>query len=73
MFNDKFSCYGATYPSPDGNMCKHFATVSADSDIVVDGVPIPESEYRLHREVEINLEMCTLRQFQGILGKFIFL
>ena len=70
MFEDKYACYGASYPSPDGNMCRHFATVSADGDLVVDGVPIPKAEYRLHREVEINLEMCNVRQFKGILGKF---
>ena len=77
MFREVYVYYSPMYAGPDGNLCTAFWVSDRMEQPVINGVPIPEMNghgnpnYVVRKEVEIDLGMCTPRQFHGILGKFL--
>ena len=71
LFREVYAFYSPTYAGPSGNIANCFLVSDSSIDPVVKGVPIPDSvEYTVRKELEIDLSLCTPRQFHGILGKF---
>lgn len=74
LFREVYAYYTRVYAGPDGNMSTAFYVSAIEEEPVLNGVTIPKSSgYVVRKEVEIDLSMCSVPQFRGILGKnFIF-
>lgn len=71
MFREVYAYYSLVYCGPDGNLGNYFhVSQRLEKPLLIEGVPIPEDKYTVRKELEIDLGMCTPRQFRGILGKF---
>ena len=70
MFREVYAYYTRVYAGPDGNMGTAFYVSAVDEEPVLNGVTIPRSTgYTVRKEVEIDLSMCSVHQFRGVLGK----
>ena len=70
MFREVYAYYTKIYAGPDGNMGTAFYVSAVDEEPVLNGVTIPRSSgYTVRKEVELDLSMCSVQQFHGILGK----
>ena len=73
LFREVYAFYSPTYAGPSGNIANCFLVSESATNPTVHGVPIPESvNYTIRKEIEIDLSMCTPKQFHGILGEFFF-
>ena len=69
MLVNKYCYYSSTYASPDGNLNRCFHTANTEETPVIEGVTITRENYDVHREVAVDLGMCTVEQFKGIVCK----
>ena len=69
MFREVYAYYTHMYAGPDGNLCTAFYVSDRVEQPIINGVPIPQDTYVVRKELEIDLSMCTVRQFKGIVGE----
>ena len=72
MILERYAFYSKGYATPQGNFEYCFHIGDDDEPPVIDGVEIPRRFYEVRTELEINFSHCTIKQFQGILCKYIF-
>ena len=69
IVKEVYAFYSPTYAGPEGNISNNFYVSDSEDAPVIDGVTIPVDAYTTRKEIEVDLSMTNLQQFQGILGK----